>query len=512
MIIDSHVHFPFSLEIPESDWGAYLVDRAARCGINALIVSDVFIRGSADAGSYPSPAAVCRANSYAAEQSRKNQGRLYFLAYLNPQNANWEEELERAAAAGAVGVKLWVSLKDDSGSLDRSIAVLRKAAAMDLPVLIHVFSTAGPNSRGEINISEFAELSRQVPECVLVGGHSGANFRESLGVLDQVSENTFWDISGTNPDRSMVPELVRAAGAGKILFGSDGPGRSFASQLHKVTLAPISQKEKEQILRENILKVYHLPGIHNTPIVPPKSELLLPPDGEDHFLFCGRWPFFEKGAVEAEELEKLLETHGITRGLTVSFDAMFRSDLLRANREFRKVCEKLQRVRPLAVIDPEARNLQALIEDAAASGDAGVWFSPALLGEEPDSPQALRLYRECARYKLPVYLNGRLGEARFRHRSLVLRNLEFKDLEGFFRQAPEHDYIIQGIAPAAEIPRSDCRFTFERLSDTERGIENFLSAGGKKSHLLRGSEFPFRELEQTFLAANGKPSAEFFCL
>ena len=44
MIIDSHVHFPFSLPIPEDEWGSYLVKRAAASGINALIVSDVFIR------------------------------------------------------------------------------------------------------------------------------------------------------------------------------------------------------------------------------------------------------------------------------------------------------------------------------------------------------------------------------------------------------------------------------------------------------------------------------------
>ena len=148
MIIDSHVHFPAALDLPEEKWGAYLVERAARSGINALIVSDVFIRGSADAGSYPSSAAVKRANLFAAEQAAANPGRLYFLAYLNPQNPDWEEEFERAAASGAVGIKLWVSLKDADGSLENSVKVLQKAAGKKLPVLIHVFSTAEPNSRG----------------------------------------------------------------------------------------------------------------------------------------------------------------------------------------------------------------------------------------------------------------------------------------------------------------------------------------------------------------------------
>ena len=501
MIIDSHVHFPFSLPIPEEDWGAFLVQKAAESGICAQIVSDVFIRGRKDAGSYPSSEALRFANAYAAEQSRKNKGRLYFLAYLNPQNPDWEEELEKSVADGAVGIKLWVALKDSEGSLENSVKVLKKAALCKLPVLIHVFARAEANSPGEVDIAEFVELSQRVPECLLIGGHSGANFRESTGMFARASENTYWDISGTNPDCSMVAEIVKEIGAEKVLYGSDGPGRSFSAQIHKVTLAPLSEEEKELILWKNLLKVYDLPDLcRELPPVGPRMEEVVD-CSEDHFCFCGRWPFFEKGEVTPEELEGKLEEKGIEKAYTVSFSTMFRIDLLNANREFRQACADFKRIRPLAVVDPEARNISALLEDAAAANAPGVWYSPALLGQAPDSPKALKLYAECAKRHLPVYINCRLGEDRFRHRSLVLRNVEFKDLAGFFAAAPEHDYIIQGTAPAPAIPRSDCRFTFEKLTDTEGGIENFLSAGGKKEALVRGSEFPFRELDQTRLAA-----------
>ena len=503
MIIDSHVHFPFSLPFPEEEWGAYLVRRAASSGISAVIVSDVFIRGRRDAGSYPGSAALRFANSYAAEQARKNPGRLFFLAYLNPQNPDWEEELEKSVADGAVGVKLWVALKDEKGSLENSVRVLQKAAEKKLPVLIHVFARAESNSPGEVDIAEFVELSQRVPECVVIGGHSGANFRESTGMFRRASQNSYWDISGTNPDRSMVAEIVKEIGAERVLFGSDGPGRSFSAQLHKVTLAPLSEREKELILSENIRKIYHLPGV--APVAPaPGAASFVPPACEDHFLFCGKWPFFEGDGVTPDLLEKKLEKAGIEKGFAASFDAMFRIDLLNANREFLKACADLKHLRPLAVMDPEARNLEALLDDAGKNNFAGVWFSPALLGESPHSPKALAFYRECAKRKLPVYLNCRLGEDRFRHRSLVLHNIEYRDLEEFFRSAPPHEYIIQGVAPAPEIPRSDCRFTCEKLTDTEGGIENFLARGGKKEALLRGSEYPFRELEQTQLAAANK--------
>ena len=502
MIIDSHVHFPFSMPLPESQWGAWLVERAARNGINALIVSDVFIRGAKDAGSYPESGAIRRANSYAAEQARANRGRLYFLAYLNPQLPNWAEELEQSVSEGAVGVKLWVALKDVRGGLDNTVAVLRKAAEKKLPVLIHVFGRADANSPGEIDIAEFAELSRKVPECVLIGGHTGANFREALGMLNKVSANTYWDISGTNPDCSMASEIVKEAGADRVLFGSDGPGRSFQAQLHKVTLSPLSQREKEQLLCDNILKVYTLPDLYTGPLpefspeVSPMASI-----NEDHFACCGKWPFFEKAAVTPEALEEKFAQCGVEKGFTVELDSAFRLDLFTANREFRTRCANLKHLRPLAVVDPEARNIAVLLEDAAQGGNAGVWYSPALLGQQPDSPKALQMYQRCAELNLPVYLNCRLGEDRFKHRSLVLRNLEFADLKGFFEKAPCHNYIIQGTAPQGKTARNDCRFTFEKLTDTEGGIAKYLENGGDLSQLVRGSEFPFRELEQTRLAA-----------
>ena len=501
MIIDSHVHFPFSLPLPEEEWGAFLVERAERSGINALIVSDVFIRGSKDAGSYPTSAACRRANAYAADQARRNPGRLYFLAYLNPQTPDWETELDQAAADGAVGVKLWVALKDAKGSLDNTVAVLKKAAAMQLPVLIHVFGRAEANSPGEIDIAEFAALSNAVPECILIGGHSGAHFRESTGMFRKASSNTYWDISGTNPDCSMAAEIVKEAGADKVLFGSDGPGRNFSAQLHKVTLSSLTQKEKELILSENILKIYRLPDLFTRPLPAGQFSPWPVDPREDHFLFCGRWPFFEKEAVTPEALEKALEKEGIEKGFTVCFEGIFRIDLLNANREFRQACKGLKRVTPLSVVDPEARNIQALLEDACEAGVSGVWYSPALLGQDPASSKALALYKACAEKKLPVYLNCRLGEDRFRHRSLVLRNLEWSDLQNFFNEAPLHHYVIQGIAPAAGPIRSDCRFTFEKLTDTEGGIENFIRKGGSQKMLLRGSEYPFRELPQTLLAS-----------
>ncbi|MBR2373074.1 MAG: amidohydrolase [Lentisphaeria bacterium] len=505
MIIDSHVHFPASLDIPEKEWGKYLVDRAARCGIDAVIVSDVFIRNSNDAGAYPDSAALRRANGYAAGQAALNPGRLYFLAYINPQEPDWQREADLAVADGAVGIKLWISLKDDSSSMAATAEVLRYASRRNLPVLLHVFNRTEGNLKGEINIAEFAELSRQVPECIMIAAHSGGNYHVSAGMYKRCSGNVYWDISGTDPDRSMVTELLKEVPAERLLFGSDAPGRSFVSQLHKVTLARIPEPEKKLILGKNAQKLYKIHDIAQTPpSTIDKTEPEINLCSEDHFLFCGKWPFSSAENITPKKLEHLLETNNIDRGFTVDLDSVFSIDLLYANRKFRHQCRRYRRILPLAVVDPESANLEVLLDDAAEHNDRGVWFSPALSSRMPDSTPVLKLCALCAERKLPLYMNCSLGEARFQHRALHIKRIFFNDLRNFFKVAPEHDYIFQGIVPEPDIPRHDCRFTFEKLTDSEQGITNFINSGGSKEYLLPGSEFPFREINQTRLAAAGK--------
>ena len=95
----------------------------------------------------------------------------------------------------------------------------------------------------------------------------------------------------------MVSEILNEISSDKVLFGSDGPGRSFSAQVHKVTLAPISDEAKKQILCDNILKVYDLPGLYTASLVQSVSAAPVVDPSEDHFTFCGRWPFFEKAEI-----------------------------------------------------------------------------------------------------------------------------------------------------------------------------------------------------------------------
>lgn len=148
MIIDSHIHLHLDSATDDPDIGGKIIRDAMRCGIGACIASHVIAEPSCGGGAYPSSRHLREANSYAAEQARRNPGRLYFLVYLNPQNPDWEQELERGVGNGAVGVKLWISLKNPHGGLEETVAVLRRAAELGFPVLLHVFNRTGRQSAG----------------------------------------------------------------------------------------------------------------------------------------------------------------------------------------------------------------------------------------------------------------------------------------------------------------------------------------------------------------------------
>jgi predicted TIM-barrel fold metal-dependent hydrolase len=60
------------------------------------------------------------------------------------------------------------------------------------------------------------------------------------------------DLGGGDPVAGVTEMAVRELGADRILFGSDAPGRSFASQLAKVYGADVPEDAKRRIFSANL--------------------------------------------------------------------------------------------------------------------------------------------------------------------------------------------------------------------------------------------------------------------
>lgn len=503
MIIDAHLH---PSQKDSADGFRDMMRRLAAAEIDLAIASDL-----GDWSAFPDSPTVRNANRRLRNGARRHAPRLQYLVYLNPQLPDWETELE-AHRDAAVGVKLWISLKDANGSLERTQSVLRRAAQIGLPVLMHVYHRTGGPLPGEIDLNEFCDLCRAVPECVIIGAHAGGNWREALGRMRQLPPGKYYDISGGYPEHGMVEQLVRSEGAGRLVFGSDAMGRSFSSQLAKITHAQISPAEKEQILWRNAAEIFKLQEIiaqikplptTRQPVVPPPRTAAVS-SAEDHFCFCGNWPFADY-TIAIAELAATLERHAVRHGFAVNLTDIFQDSLPERNRRFAAACAEYPVIAPLAIVDP--RRAEAFAQLDSMSPFAGVWVSPYLHHYRLDAPELLPFWCICADKQIKIWINTAVSDYRFRPSSLAARPVAPDELYNFMKQAPENHYTVQAwtaLNDAAKVspPNGVWRFECSRLSDSERGADEFF-AQYDGSILVPGSEFPFRDYPQVYESLAG---------
>lgn len=494
MTIDVHVH-----PLPKSGHEDVLPDVMRQCRVNGVSLGLVSM--GLTLSQYPDEEEIRKSNEVARDFARRSEGRCRWLAYLNPQNSNWKDELDDCVEEGAVGIKLWTSLKQQDGALDNAAKLLRHAGDKGLAVLIHTWQVTGGPIHGEVTVEELATLAERCPNTTLVGAHSGGNWRHSIGVLRQRARNAHLDVSGYYPERGLVEALVRDIGAERVLFGSDLAGRTLASQLAKVVLADISDAEKEQIHWKNAARVFGLKDIPLAPSAPVRSVDGLPDFRTDHFCFCGRWPFYEGPWVTPAELDDLLAQSGIETAYTGDFGGLYRQDLERCNNQFLEAARATRRVAPLATMNPLAHNWRSVIRHLKG-GFAGVLVHPYLHNWRLDDAVHAGFFRALADAKLPVWINCALADDRTRHSGLATRPVALEELAAFSEAAPPNEYVLQGLG-GRSIGRmldrrqggGSLRFELSRLTDGSYEYDDFVGKHGL-SHLVMGSEFPLRHIQE----------------
>jgi len=499
MIIDIHAHPSPN----RSDSLAAIRDECRKNGAGRVLISSLGPRWS----QYPPADEVRAANDEARSLAEASGGLACWLAYINPQNRNWRQELKRSLAGRPVGIKLWVALKDANGGLGNALKVIRHAAEKRLPVLIHTFQKA-VNMRGELTLEEFATLAEACPAARLVAAHAGGHWRHSLGTLRDRAPNACVDVSGSFPQKGMVKGLVKDLGASRVLFGSDILGRSQASQIAKVIFEDISKRDQERILLRNALDIFGpavAPGAA-LPIPPLRPPSKLPDLRTDHFCFCGRWPFFETGCETPAELDALLAEHGIAKAYAGDLGSLYRHDLEQANAAFLRAAWKAPRVAALATLSPLPNNWRQVIRYLRRRV-AGAVIYPSLHNWALDDPAHAEFFRRCAERRLPLWINCRFGDDRFRHSGLACRAIPTDELIRFAKSAPANAYVLQGLtAPEIcrfldEVPQQgQFHFEISRLTDQPGALDQVAATHGL-SPLVMGSEFPLRDIRAVRYAA-----------
>ena len=179
--------------------------------------------------------------------------RAFGFAYVSPKHVNTSlAEIDRCVRNGPlVGIKLWVAGRCSETAVD---AIILKCAELQGVIFQHTWNKVNGNLPGESTAEDMAAMAARHPALPMICGHTGGDWELGIRAI-RSQPNVSIDLGGSDPTAGMVEMAVRELGAERIIFGSDAPGRSFASQLAKVTSADISQEARSLILGGNLKRL-----------------------------------------------------------------------------------------------------------------------------------------------------------------------------------------------------------------------------------------------------------------
>lgn len=110
---------------------------------------------------------------------------------------------------------------------------------------------------GEVSACEL--LAQEYPDVAFIIPHLGSfadDWRAQLALIDHLARhpNMYADTSGVRRF-DLLEEAVRRAGAGKILFGSDGPWLHPGVELAKIYALRLPPQEQQLVLGGNFLRL-----------------------------------------------------------------------------------------------------------------------------------------------------------------------------------------------------------------------------------------------------------------
>jgi predicted TIM-barrel fold metal-dependent hydrolase len=173
-------------------------------------------------------------------------GRFYGFAFVHPQRDRGRVFQMVKVAVEQYGFR-GIKVHRYDGRISREICEVARAFA--LPVLYDVM--------GEVFGVEL--LAREYPDVAFVIPHLGSfadDWRAQLALIDQLVRhpNVYTDTAGVRRF-DLLQDAILRAGAGKILFGSDGPWLHPAVELNKVRVLGLPRDQEELILGGNFLRL-----------------------------------------------------------------------------------------------------------------------------------------------------------------------------------------------------------------------------------------------------------------
>ena len=258
MIVDCHCHAgqgdgftgPWDTSAPLDRY----LDRACKAGIALTVVFSAFHSDYASA------------NRRVAEIVAAQRDRLIGFAFVNPR-------ADQGNIAHLVGVAVrqygfrGIKVHQHDGRITREVCEVARRHAV--PILYDVM--------GETTAIDL--VARAYPDVNFIVPHLGSfsdDYRAQVAVIDLLVRvpNVFADTSGVRRF-DLLEEAVARAGAGKVLFGSDGPWLHPAVELAKIRALNLSPPDEHRILGANILSLMRVAPVARRNAVAPRGPLSL---------------------------------------------------------------------------------------------------------------------------------------------------------------------------------------------------------------------------------------------
>jgi predicted TIM-barrel fold metal-dependent hydrolase len=192
-----------------------------------------------------------------------------FAGILNPKSEDSVTMLKEAVGElGLKGLKLHPDLHSFSPADPEIVPLIRCAAELDIPVLIHCYP--GGMLRGYFNLNtpgHIDTLKKRVPEATIIIGHMGwPRYLDLLhiGKIPGVYVETSWGLTSIFElnGAAYTAKLLRMIGIDNIVFGSDwcSPqiGLEQEKQITLIESLDLTRAEKDKILGGNITGILGL--------------------------------------------------------------------------------------------------------------------------------------------------------------------------------------------------------------------------------------------------------------
>ncbi len=245
-IWDLHGHIgPRLGATPEEQIDAQL-KLAARMGIRRVILLSV-------GPNLATPEELRKTNDDYLRALERTRGRTLGFVFLNPQHVDASlKEIDRCVRDGPmVGFKLHVAKRCSAPELD---PIMKRAAELKAVVYQHCWLNNLGNLPGESTPQDVVDLHRRHPEVSFLCGHAGGQWELGVRTI-RAQKGLCIGMAGFDPQAGAVEMAVRELGAERVIYGSDVPGRSFASQLAKTLGADLPDEARRLVLGGNLKRL-----------------------------------------------------------------------------------------------------------------------------------------------------------------------------------------------------------------------------------------------------------------